>query len=577
MAASSSNEDLNSYFQSMSECAQEETDWNLNSKFLITKIKLLSKLTSQETSSNPVEFDVFGSSAEDLKFCLPNDIGDIDIMVYPVHEEAIIDDSVIEMVDGVSPVFVRLRGSNHPVLQHCMSGNSKFVSTSFLKEFHSNIFGEKTHFLSLIPRAFEKVKDLDVENIISSGVVDNPVGPSVQLDVKHSFGSITEQVKDQVNVFNTVTKNDGFRNLLEWLAISLNPKRTFTEEHSECIDDFLEVTQDKSQTFLANPSVTAYHDTLNQLLHGEHLSQLSQKVQEIDQKVQAAEQKTATRSVPSSKNTALSSPSLTNATCPDASSSNAAEATGLKDEATNSLDSTVDTTIKVTDIGDCEGSKTADLTHDNDNINETEGKQECTNSRRETSQVAPRNVVAGVDEAGGEQITVSDVQNLLTQQLLGGLFAKASPSTPTNESAVVKHYTSTTPETLVDHQSSKTIQSGIDLVPALKGRGWPKVAMAWAKRARAWPSQDIVSKILESGFHVVVKSPPGYDDHVDQFFRLSFSRAELILSGDLNNIQRECYRCLKRYYRHVMEGRQVKVITSYFLKTVLLWAIEETG
>ena len=118
------------------------------------------------------------------------------------------------------------------------------------------------------------------------------------------------------------------------------------------------------------------------------------------------------------------------------------------------------------------------------------------------------------------------------------------------------------------------VVAGIDFVPALKSRGWPKVAQEWATRQRKWPSPEMVDNIIQEGFHLVVKSPKN-GGNPDFDFRISFSHAEYLLSLQMNDIQRECYRCFKKYHRAYLSGP--KGLVTFHLKNILLKTIEETG
>ena len=119
------------------------------------------------------------------------------------------------------------------------------------------------------------------------------------------------------------------------------------------------------------------------------------------------------------------------------------------------------------------------------------------------------------------------------------------------------------------------VEGGVDFVPALKSPGWPKVAQEWTTRERKWPSQDVVDKIVQEGFHLVVK-PSKTSVKKDCDFRLSFGHAEYLLSQEMNNVQRECYRCLKKYHRAYLQTTQ-KGLVSFHLKNLFLQTIEETG
>ena len=114
-----------------------------------------------------------------------------------------------------------------------------------------------------------------------------------------------------------------------------------------------------------------------------------------------------------------------------------------------------------------------------------------------------------------------------------------------------------------------------EYIPAFRCLSWPMVAQEWRKRQRKWPSPDVVDQVIREGFHLVVKAPKnGGNPECD--FRISFSHAEYLLSQEINEIQRECYRCLKTYHR-VYLSTEAKGLISFHLKNIFLRTIEETG
>ena len=115
----------------------------------------------------------------------------------------------------------------------------------------------------------------------------------------------------------------------------------------------------------------------------------------------------------------------------------------------------------------------------------------------------------------------------------------------------------------------------IELIPAFRCLTWPMVAQEWRKRHRNWPSPDVVNKVIREGFHLVVKAPKNGGNQ-ECHFRISFSHAEFLLSQETNEIQRECYRCLKTYHR-VYLSTEAKGLISFHLKNIFLRTIEETG
>lgn len=120
------------------------------------------------------------------------------------------------------------------------------------------------------------------------------------------------------------------------------------------------------------------------------------------------------------------------------------------------------------------------------------------------------------------------------------------------------------------------VLSAVDFVPAFKCHGWPRVAEEWLQRKRKWPSLRTVDKATQEGFHLVVKAPTDGGDHTLDF-RVSFSHAEYLLSQEMNDVQRECYRCLKKIHRRYLMNASRKSLVAFHLKTILLHAIEETG
>ena len=121
-----------------------------------------------------------------------------------------------------------------------------------------------------------------------------------------------------------------------------------------------------------------------------------------------------------------------------------------------------------------------------------------------------------------------------------------------------------------DHQ-----EGGVDIVPAFKAPGWPIVAQEWIRRERKWPSQEVIDQILQEGFHLVVKAPKN-GGNLECDFRISFANAEFLLSRELNEVQRECYRCLKKFHRAYLSTKP-KSLVSFHLKNLFLQTVEETG
>ena len=81
---------------------------------------------------NSIMFRPYGSSAEDLKCVEPDDIGDVDIMIFPNADNMMIHDEIMEYLPE-NPLHVRIKGVDRPVLQSCLVEGTNYLATAALK------------------------------------------------------------------------------------------------------------------------------------------------------------------------------------------------------------------------------------------------------------------------------------------------------------------------------------------------------------------------------------------------------------------------------------------------------------
>ena len=114
-----------------------------------------------------------------------------------------------------------------------------------------------------------------------------------------------------------------------------------------------------------------------------------------------------------------------------------------------------------------------------------------------------------------------------------------------------------------------------DIVFAVKCKFWPSMASQWITRSRTWPSKEDIQGIVDKGFHLVPKVNSLSEDPLD--WRVSFSQAEVSLTslplvyhyGIIH------WRILKSLFScHLKLQAHPKMITSYTLKTLFLYALE---
>ena len=119
----------------------------------------------------------------------------------------------------------------------------------------------------------------------------------------------------------------------------------------------------------------------------------------------------------------------------------------------------------------------------------------------------------------------------------------------------------------------------IDKVPAITVKDWPHIASEWVNRGRLWPSLSLVKEIVMKGCHVVPKPCYGAKSNGLLDWRLSFSLAEIILATTRTKEMDLSYLVLKSiFYRYLKPVEfNDKTLTSYLIKTVMLWQCEENN
>lgn len=119
----------------------------------------------------------------------------------------------------------------------------------------------------------------------------------------------------------------------------------------------------------------------------------------------------------------------------------------------------------------------------------------------------------------------------------------------------------------------------LDIVPCLKSATWPKIASEWIQRKRkyGWPSQEIINFMESQGCHLVPVSNKLYPVEGSEW-RLSFSLAEREMIYSFNHTQLLVYGLLKITLKESINAHECisGILCSYYLKTTLFWAIEET-
>ena len=119
-----------------------------------------------------------------------------------------------------------------------------------------------------------------------------------------------------------------------------------------------------------------------------------------------------------------------------------------------------------------------------------------------------------------------------------------------------------------------------DYVYAISCPQWPLEAHEWVTRERlnGWPPKDAINVIVEIGCHLVSK-PHAKNLNNGTQWRYSFSQAETILIHNTwTDVQKYIYHLLRIIKADVVSrcgGENETFISTYYFKTLMLWACEE--
>ena len=110
----------------------------------------------------------------------------------------------------------------------------------------------------------------------------------------------------------------------------------------------------------------------------------------------------------------------------------------------------------------------------------------------------------------------------------------------------------------------------------MKGETWPDEASEWQVRERIskWPTKELQHEIINSGYFLAgVGSKESNESEIQ--WRMSFNKAELLLIESFNETQTHCIMFLKLLKSSRISKQAGKNITSYSMKTLMFWCMEE--
>jgi len=131
---------------------------------------------------------------------------------------------------------------------------------------------------------------------------------------------------------------------------------------------------------------------------------------------------------------------------------------------------------------------------------------------------------------------------------------------------------------------SHTTDLSIDSVHCLRCLSWPHQAADWPARQRNydWPDSATVERVVSNGCDVVQAAHRQYrqDELISKAqWRLSFSRAEIVLVNSWMPVQQIVYHMLRFFVKTERltkgtDNSNAETLSNYHIKTLMLWACE---
>ena len=494
-------------------------------------------------------------------------MGDVDIVIYPDSDNLMIYDELIEYLPE-NPMHVRIKGADHPILKSCLVEDKEYVATSALKKFHPAIYGRSApHIVDVITRVHQQIMltpELSSHLQSTSYLKDREASPAITVNFTRSLNKQPSDASPYVH-----------REEWEWLVhVFCNLTGTvYTKEHAKVVDDITQFMNEVDM-YLDNKRLNTVSEMLPAFIEfyqsdraktlqarfqsisnsqpRDHETQRKKNMEsrEISEKqhVLSGEQQRKENSASLFQRTFSSCewPCVKTEHCKDDGNRS-----GIARETAPGNDSDGNRS----ENGDCDAMDERSETKRSGDLTENH-----VSSRKEQLLIMQKYQSPSHGEAEARE---KRILNLFFDHLFGSI-------TEVRENSFKEAANVTDFEKSSDHQ-----QSGFDFVPAFKAPGWPMVAQEWIRRERKWPSQEVIDQILQEGFHLVVKAPKN-GGNLECDFRISFANTEFLLSKDLNEVQRECYRCLKKFHRAYLSTKP-KSLVSFHLKNLFLQTVEETG
>ena len=554
---------LNEIFKSLGEVDEESQKWKEYHESVNKMLQLWFEFMASRTGDF-AKIKLYGSSAENLKNYSFDDVGDLDLLLV-LGNDFVVDEARLEYLPR-NPVFVKIKGNGHPLLQSFQAEDTEYISASDVKECYP-IVDLFLSGLTSIPRLIKAATSHFPAPLLSFTLRERDTySPALTLD----FSTIMESpniLSRRLEQLKELDIQNADPIELEILPASLCSIRNvdYSLQHAELFDECFQHFKDSVQSLCNNPRgiLPGIPNFLGEICLSERAKEIRKRLHHIENHSRIESESKAESSaamVVTPEVVVVDDIQNKSCVCKQVDKAVLCKNCSKKANLKPLIDEGVIGCVGASqEINSCDNTINAELQSRDDGHVITEP------DNQRTRQDLKDNFFNQAFPNFSEEDMDTFLDWLLKEKAEDFLsfIATIEP---------VKQLQS--PFT---NESEKCTQSvSFDIVPALQVRGWPKaVAGEWIDRKRAWPPPATVHRIIQEGFHLVVK-PPKSGGCPETDFRLSFSHAEYLLSREVNDMQRQCYRALKKY--HSLHLRtEPKCLVTYHLKTLFLYTCEKSG
>ena len=481
------SQELNFIFKSLAEKGEDGTLYEKGNKYFSGVLLQYLSYKLQEKTENCIVIKEYGSAAEGSTCYEPCDVGDVDIMIFPNSPKLTIHEEQLEY-SLENPLHVRIRGSHHSALQSFLVKHTEYVATSAVKNFHPAIFGYvSSKLVNITTRTIQALSSLEtLSPICTANLKNKRTSPALTLNMSQSLGTVSHILKQWDMLTSKETQSvPSFTDVAGKESTSSGILDNRYRRQVELVKYIVQKCRSTNDLQFLQMILVA--------LSQEHFS----RGEKIGARLQDTESRSQNKAVYSDQQFDMSQKNGKD----DESRSNRQTCTDVTSLSNNGSNVTVTTEKCENDRSSSQVSRQSAMPRDSAESSSRLPEEPM------SKQVTKREGTEGKgrEKNGGNSCESKNGSKSVKQQKKKQSTSKDLPSHPDDkeEDEKIKHEIRAMYNRWVEHlfgagtqteeaklqgtenaQLHERVQFGMDIVPAFRYRGWPKVAEVWISRER---------------------------------------------------------------------------------------------